>query len=45
MIPEVKLSTDRQGFPVLPGWGEIERKPLEYKKSLIGKYMTDMYSV
>jgi hypothetical protein len=37
------LDTDRFGFPVLPGWKDIEGKPLQFKKTLIGKFMTTMY--
>lgn len=43
IVPEIKLRTDAQGYPMLPSWELIKDTDLRYKKYLIGKYMKDMY--
>ena len=39
----VKLPMDQEGFPILPTWEAIMPTTLSYKRSLISKYMTEMY--
>jgi hypothetical protein len=41
--PEIKLQRDKNGFPLLPKWDKLENAQLDYKKRLIGKFMTDIY--
>jgi hypothetical protein len=41
--PNIKLPMDEQGYPILPSWEVIKGEGLTYKKSLIGKFMSEMY--
>jgi len=34
---------NEQGYPVLPSWEAINCEGGAYKKSLIGKFMSEMY--
>ena len=43
-VPNIKLRTDDQGYPMLPSWEVIDSEGLMYKKHLIGKFMGEMYS-
>ncbi|KAF8272278.1 hypothetical protein EI94DRAFT_1697618 [Lactarius quietus] len=40
----IKLPTNRHGYPVLPSWEAINQEGATYKKLLIGKFMTQLYS-
>ena len=42
-IPEINLPKDKNGYPILPSLEEIDCHGLEYKKRLIGKFMSDVY--
>jgi hypothetical protein len=39
----VKLTTDKDGYPILPSLKEIDGRGLLYKKQLIGKFLGDIY--
>jgi hypothetical protein len=41
--PNIELPIDEQGYPILPRWEAIKGEGLSYKKSLIGKFMSEMY--
>ena len=41
--PVVKLTTNRDGYPILPSLKEIDGRGLLYKKQLIGKFLGDIY--
>jgi hypothetical protein len=41
---EVILKKQSNGYPILPSLEEIEGHLLIYKKKLIGKFMSDVYS-
>jgi hypothetical protein len=43
VMPEIKLGTDTQGYPMLPSWESIKDAELKYKKYLIGRYLSEMY--
>ena len=39
----IKLLMNGQGYPMLLSWEVINCERLAYKKSLIGKFMSEMY--
>jgi hypothetical protein len=41
--PVVKLTMDKDGYPILPSLEEIDRRGLLYKKQLIGKFLGNIY--
>ncbi|KAH9069434.1 hypothetical protein EDB83DRAFT_2314458 [Lactarius deliciosus] len=43
--PEINLKTDSRGYPILPSWESVKDTEHQYKKYLIGKYMSEMYEM
>ena len=43
--PEIKLKRNKDGYFILPSPKEIDRHGLLYKKRLIGKFMSNAYSL
>jgi hypothetical protein len=41
--PQITIEIDSDRLPVLPALDETMKKPLVYRKTLIGSYMTAMY--
>lgn len=39
----VELLMDEEGYPILPTWDTIKHEGSSYKKSLVSKFMAEMY--
>jgi hypothetical protein len=44
-LPEIKFKADVQGYPMLPSWESIRDTNHQYKRYLIGRYLSEMYRV
>ena len=41
--PEIELEMDGDGYPLLPSWEDVQVMRLQHKKSLLAKFMGEMY--